>query len=70
MMTAIYNLVNEMAKKKNARLYAHPSNLNDFSAPFWAKHMGLEYEGDEWDSAHTNFQNDNTSRLYWPEEGV
>lgn len=70
-MTAVYNLANEMAKKKNARLTTFPSQLSASSAPFWAKHMGLPYEGDERRSAHTKFLQDNrATRLYWPYEGV
>ena len=69
--TAVYNLANEMAKKNNSRLTTFASQLSGDSAPFWAKHMGLPYEGDERRSAHTKFQDDNRGRrLYWPEEGV
>ena len=71
LMTAVYNLVNEMAKKKNARLTTFPSQLNEYSAPFWAKHMGLPYEGDERRSAHTKFLDDYRGiRLRWPYDGV
>jgi hypothetical protein len=71
LMTAVYNLVNEMAKKKNARLTTFPSQLNEYSAPFWAKHMELPYEGDERRSAHTKFQDDYRGiRLRWPYDGV
>jgi len=71
LMTAVYNLVNEMAKKNNARLTTFPSQLNQYSAPFWAKHMELPYEGDERRSAYTKFQDDYRGlRLRWPYDGV
>tara|TARA_R100001463_G_scaffold108992_2_gene163588 strand:- start:4704 stop:5219 length:516 start_codon:yes stop_codon:yes gene_type:complete len=71
LMTAIYNLVNEMAKKKGARLSTFPSQLSEYSAPFWAKHMELPYEGDERRSAHTKFQDDYRGiKLRWPYDGV
>ncbi len=71
LMTAVYNLVNEMAKKKGARLTTFPSQLSGDSAPFWAKHMELPYEGDERRSAHTKFQDDYRGiRLRWPYDGV
>lgn len=71
LMTAVYNLVNEMAKKKGARLTTFPSQLSGDSAPFWAKHMELPYEGDERRSAHTKFQDDyRRIRLRWPYDGV
>jgi len=71
LMTGVYNLANEMAKKKNARLTTFPSQLSASSAPFWAKHMELPYEGDERRSAHTKFQDDYRGiRLRWPYDGV
>jgi len=71
MMTGIYDLVNEIARRKSKRLTTYPGNLSGDSAPFWAKHLGLPYEGDEYHSAHSKFQIDHKGKLLeWPEEGV
>jgi len=67
--TAMYDLINEMGKTKGARLKTHTGNLSAYSAPLWAKVLGLPYEGDEHASAHTKFQY-SRAPLYWPEEGV
>ena len=68
--TAMYDLINEMGKKKGVRLKTRARNLSSYSAPLWAKVLGLPYEGDDQVSAHTKFQRDNREPLYWPEEGV
>ena len=66
MMTGIYDLVNEIARRKGKRLTTYPGNLNEYSAPFWAKHLGLPYE------SHSQFQRDwrPHGMFEWPEEGV
>jgi hypothetical protein len=84
MMTAAYDLMNEILRRRGKRLTTHPGNLNDYSGPFWAKHLGLPWEGEtrEWSDihtrqthsetidAHTKWNRDNRELLYWPEEGV
>lgn len=63
-MTAIYDLVNEIATRRgDPPLHTYAKRLNDYSAPFWAKRLGLPYEN------HTQFQLDN-HKLEWPKEGV
>jgi len=71
MMTGIYDLVNEIARRKGKRLTTYPGNLNEYSAPFWAKHLGLPYAGDEYYSPHRKLQIEHYGKLLeWPEEGV
>jgi hypothetical protein len=71
MMTAIYDLMNEIARTKGKPLTTYAGNLNDFSAPFWAKALGLPYEGDEYYDPYTKFVSDHSGKkLEWPEEGV
>ena len=65
MMTAIYDLMNEIARTKGKRLKSDAGNLSDSSAPFWAKALGLPYEG------YTEFQTKYRGQGFeWPEEGV
>lgn len=65
MMTAIYDLMNEIARTKGKRLKSDAGNLSGSSAPFWAKALGLPYEG------YTEFQNKYRGQGFeWPEEGV
>ena len=68
--TAMYDLINEMGKMKGVRLETIPALLSSYSAPLWAKVLGLPYEGNDQISAHTKFQRDNREPLYWPEKGV
>ena len=68
--TAMYDLINEMGKMKGVRLKTRAGNLSSYSAPLWAKVLGLPYEGNDQISAHTKFQRDNREPLYWPEKGV
>ena len=65
MMTAIYDLVNEIQRRRGRRLKSDARRLSDSSAPFWAKALGLPYEG------HAEFQRKYGGQGFeWPEEGV
>ncbi len=65
MMTAIYDLMNEIARTQGKRLTSDAGNLSGSSAPFWANALGLPYE------SHTEFQNKYRGQGFeWPEEGV
>jgi len=65
MMTAIYDLVNEIQGRRGRRLKSDAGYLSDSSAPFWAKALGLPYEG------HEDFQIKHRGQGFeWPEEGV
>ena len=65
MGTAIYDLVNEIQRRRGRRLKSDAKRLSGFSAPLWAKVLGLPYED------HTNFQYKYGGQGFeWPEEGV
>jgi hypothetical protein len=67
-MTGIYDLVNEIARRRgDPGLHTNAGNLNDYSAPFWAKHLGLPIPTNS--EELNQFQRDH-GRLNWPEEGV
>tara|TARA_R110002020_G_scaffold114625_2_gene263778 strand:+ start:589 stop:1158 length:570 start_codon:yes stop_codon:yes gene_type:complete len=79
-MTGIYDLVNEITRyhlkeheiprnRNNPMPYLHTNagNLNDYSAPFWAKALGLPIPTNS--EEFNQFQRD-YGRLDWPEKGV